>query len=145
MADDDSMLRRHRVTLNVLGRPATFATAHESAWKSAVRAAVAASGVQPSDSRFELHLVFRLATARNANEVWDLDNLIKPTLDAMEGVFGARQWRGLPQPADDRVDRLVAEKRLPGPGEEPGATIEVFVLELAPVSEGGVTAARRTA
>lgn len=40
--------------------------------------------------------------------VWDLNNLIKPTLDATAGVFGLRQWRGLPQPADDRVDRFEA-------------------------------------
>jgi hypothetical protein len=31
-------------------------------------------------------------SAEDANEVWDLDNLIKPTLDAMEGVFGLRPW-----------------------------------------------------
>jgi hypothetical protein len=32
----------------------------------------------------------------DANEVWDLDNLIKPTLDALEGVFGLRPWAGQP-------------------------------------------------
>jgi Holliday junction resolvase RusA-like endonuclease len=60
---------------------------------------------------------FRLAAARNANESWDLDNLIKPTLDAMEGVFGPRLWRGTPQPADDQVDRLETSKRLPAPAK----------------------------
>lgn len=80
----------------------------------------------------ERHLVridFRLAPARTANDVWDLDNLIKPTLDAMEGVFGERPWRGMPQPADDRVDRLEASKRLPRPTESPGATIDVWIIE----------------
>ncbi|MER6174422.1 hypothetical protein [Streptosporangium sp. NPDC001681] len=123
------MTDRHVVTIQVTGRPATFATAHEKPWKDAVRSAIAASGVQPQDARFAVRLEFRLATARNANEVWDLDNLIKPTLDAMEGVFGIRAWRGTPQPADDRVDRIAAVKRLPRAGEVPGATIDVWVIE----------------
>jgi Holliday junction resolvase RusA-like endonuclease len=123
------MTDRHVVTIQVAGRPATFATAHEKPWKDAVRSAVAASGVEPQAGRFAVRLEFRLAAARNANEVWDLDNLIKPTLDAMEGVFGARAWRGTPQPADDRVDRIAAAKRLPGADEVPGVTIDVWVIE----------------
>lgn len=123
------MTDRHIVTIQVSGRPATFATAHEKPWKDAVRAAVTESGVQSQDARFAVRLEFRLATARNANEVWDLDNLIKPTLDAMEGVFGARAWRGSPQPADDRVDRIEAAKRLPRAGEDIGATIDVWIIE----------------
>jgi hypothetical protein len=57
-----------------------------------------------------------------------LDNLNKPTLDAMEGVYGPRQWRGTPQPADDQVDRLEASKRLPASGETPGVTIDVWII-----------------
>jgi Holliday junction resolvase RusA-like endonuclease len=125
----ERMTDRHIVTIQVSGRPATFATAHEKPWKDAVRSAIAASGVQPQDARFAVRLEFRLAAARNANEVWDLDNLIKPTLDAMEGVFGSRPWRGTPQPADDRVDRIEAAKRLPSAGEVVGATIDVWVIE----------------
>jgi hypothetical protein len=122
------MAEQHLVTIEVAGRPATFATAHEHPWKEAVRAAVAATGVQPRNARFAVRIVFRLAVARNANEVWDLDNLVKPTLDAMEGVFGLRAFRGVPQPADDRVDRLEATKRLPRAGETPGATIDVWII-----------------
>jgi hypothetical protein len=120
---------RHLIRIEVAGRPATFATAHEQPWKDAVRAAIAATGVTPQSARFAVKIDFRLAAARNANEVWDLDNLIKPTLDAMEGVFGARAFRGTPQPADDRVDRLEACKRLPQPGELPGATIDVWIID----------------
>jgi hypothetical protein len=38
----------------------------------------------------------------------DLDNLAKPTLDAMEGICGLRPVRGkmVLQPADDRADYL---------------------------------------
>jgi hypothetical protein len=61
--------------------------------------------------------------------VWDLDNLIKPTLDAMEGVFGLRSWNGRSQAADDRVDRLEAIKRRPRDGEVPGATIDVWIID----------------
>jgi hypothetical protein len=84
--------------------------------------------VQPQDARFAVRLEFRIAGSQNANEVWDLDNLIKPTLDAMEGIFGLRPWKGHPQPADDRVDRLEAIKRLPREGESIGATIDVWVI-----------------
>jgi hypothetical protein len=68
---------------------------------------------------------FRTPQARNANEVWDLDNLIKPTLDAMEAVFGLREWNGPAQAADDRVDQLEASKRTVSAGELPGARIEI--------------------
>ncbi|MEU5962039.1 hypothetical protein ABZ777_12620 [Micromonospora parva] len=67
----------------------------------------------------------RTPEARNANEVWDLDNLIKPTLDAMEGVFGRREWAGPAQAADHRVDHLDATKRTVRSDEVPGARIEV--------------------
>jgi hypothetical protein len=47
----------------------------------------------------------------------------------MEGVFGLRAFRGTPQPADDRVDRLEASKRLPRGGEIPGAAIDVWTID----------------
>lgn len=117
------------VSVDVHGRPATFATASEVAWKEAVRAAVAASGVQPREARFAVRIAFRTAPPRAAKEVWDLDNLIKPTLDAMEGVFGLREWRGHPQPADDRVDRLEASKCPVDSAEEAGAEITVWTID----------------
>ena len=124
------MSERHVVQLQVERRPATFATGSEAAWKAAVRAAVEDAGCEPSgDARYAVRIDFRLAQATRAGEVWDLDNLIKPTLDAMEGVFGLRAWKGLPQPADDRVDRIEAWKRQPDDGELPGATIDVWVIE----------------
>ena len=117
------------MTLDVEGRPATFATAGETPWKEAVRRAVTESGCAAVSGRFAVELEFRLGPARRVSEVWDLDNLIKPTLDAMEGVFGLRPWRGTPQPADDQVDEIRAVKRQPEPGEMPGARIEVWLIE----------------
>src|SRR5437870_1070247 len=92
---------RHLVRLEVSGRPAVFATAAEDDWKAAVRQAVAESGITPPSGRFQVRMIFRTRPPKNANEKWDIDNLVKPTLDAMEGVFGLRQWQGRPQPADD--------------------------------------------
>lgn len=125
----DCVPERHLVTIEVNGRPATFATAHEKSWKEAVRAAVADTGVPSQDARFAVRILFRLAASRTPNEVWDLDNLIKPTLDAMEGIFGLRAWNGKPQAADDRVDRLEAIKRRPRDREAPGATIDVWIID----------------
>lgn len=123
------MTERHLVTIEVNGRPATFATAHEKPWKEAVRASVASAEVRPENVRFAVRILFRLGASRTPNEVWDLDNLIKPTLDAMEGVFGFRAWNGRPQAADDRVDRLEAIKRRARDGEVPGATIDVWIID----------------
>lgn len=36
---------------------------------------------------------------------------------------------GRPQPADDRVDRIEAQKRKPVKGEGMGATIDVWLIE----------------
>ena len=121
--------RRHLVSFTVHGRPATFATEHEAAWRQAVRAAVQASGAQPVDARFAVSITFRTPVPRHRGEAWDLDNLVKPTLDAMEGVFGTRAWKGVPQPNDDRVDHLETSKRTAGSEEAIGADVTVWTLE----------------
>jgi Holliday junction resolvase RusA-like endonuclease len=114
---------------DVVGRPASLATAAEAAWKAAVREAIQQTGLGPwTAGRFSVLLQFRTPAPRNTNEVWDLDNLIKPTLDAMEGVFGLRPWNGPNQAADDRVDHLEACKRTVNSDELPGARIEVRLL-----------------
>lgn len=116
------------VTVHVRGRPATYSTAAEPAWKDAVRQAVTASGCTPVDARFAVDIAFTLPTPTRRGEAWDLDNLIKTTLDAMEGVFGFRDWRGHPQAADDLVDEIHATKRTASPGEETGAIITTRTL-----------------
>jgi hypothetical protein len=123
---------QHLVTLEVRERPASFATAAEAAWKAAVRQAVTVSEVTVVDARFAVGIDFRTRSPKNANEVWDLDNLVKPTLDALEGVFGARPWKGVPQPADDRVDYLTAVKRTATSPEDAGATITIHLLQDSP-------------
>lgn len=113
------------LTLDVVGRPASYSSAAEAVWKAVVREAIREAGGGPWPGRFSILIEFRTPEARNANDVWDLDNLIKPTLDAMDGVFGFRSWRGRPQAADDRVDHLEASKRTVRDGESPGARIEI--------------------
>lgn len=66
--------------------------------------------------------------AKNSNEMWDLDNLIKPALGAIEGLFGVRPWKGLPLPADDQVEHIEATKRTVEPYESPGAAIQLWTL-----------------
>lgn len=112
----------------VIGRPATFATAHEAAWKAAVRTTIAREGLTVADSRFRVEITFFTATPTRSDERWDIDNLAKPTLDAMEGIFGKREWRGVAQPRDDRVDELVLVKRAATTEEATGARIQVWVL-----------------
>lgn len=67
------------------------------------RPSLGAFGVFPPEDepRFSVRMEFRTATPRNVNDRWDIDNLVKPMLDAMEGVLGARACRGVAQPADD--------------------------------------------
>jgi len=116
-------------SLEVEGRPATFATAHELRWKETVRVAVAAAGITPRpDACFSVRIEFRTPEPMTVNDRWDLDNLIKSTLDAMEGVFGLRAWKGVAQPNDDKVVHLDASKRTALPGELAGARIEVWLV-----------------
>jgi hypothetical protein len=56
------------------------------------RPAVAARGVllPTVPARFAVGIDFYTPAARNAYEVWDLDNLVMLTLDALEGQRGPR-------------------------------------------------------
>lgn len=120
----------HLCVLDVVGRPATFATEAELRWKQTVREAVIACGVEPHETGpFAVRIEFRTPPPRNTNERWDLDNLIKPTLDALDGVLGLRAWAGRPQANDDRVTYLEAWKRTVQNGEAPGAHIEIWLDE----------------
>lgn len=115
------------VDVEVGARPATFATAGEAAWRDAVAAAVGTRQV-PDGTRFAVEVEFRLPKASTRNDAWDLDNLIKPTLDALGGVIGWRRWNGRPQADDERIDRIVASKRTVRPSETAGARIRIAPL-----------------
>jgi Holliday junction resolvase RusA-like endonuclease len=119
------------VTVIVEHRPATYATGGERAWRAAVAAAWEDAGIVPQPRAwFAVSIDFRTPPPSRTGEAWDLDNLVKPTLDAMSLVFGARAWKGTPQPNDDRVVELHATKRQARPDETPGATIQVRIVDL---------------
>ena len=88
----------HRVVrFEVEGRPATFATKHEAPWRAAVAEALAAAMALPevvppaAGARFEITFEFRTPTPLTVSDAWDIDNLIKPTMDAMGGVLTGRK------------------------------------------------------
>ncbi|MBI3637694.1 MAG: RusA family crossover junction endodeoxyribonuclease [Candidatus Rokubacteria bacterium] len=110
----------------VVGRPASFSTAPDAAWRLAVATALARNPFpNPDTARFKVVVDFRTTSTR-PDENWDIDNLAKPTLDAMSLIFGPRKWKGSVQPQDDRVDELIARKREARPDEATGASIEVW-------------------
>ena len=139
-ADDADQARR--IAFDITARPATYATAGEAGWKAAVAEAVGSAmlGQLPMIGRFGVRIDFRLPPARNGNEAWDIDNLIKPTLDAMAGVLGDRPVRGRPQADDERIDEIHATKRTVMLGEE-GASIVVSLMrdDAKPSIKSGTT------
>lgn len=117
------------IAVDVAGRPTGFAGGdNEQRWKAAVRSALAGSSVPPS-SRIALEIEYRLGPLQVGHNAPDLDNLLKATIDAMDGVLGDRPGRFVrPQADDERIDRIVASKRVAGPDETPGA--RVIIVEL---------------
>ena len=124
---------RYLGELYVAGRPSPFSSPQGTDWRSAVRAAVASARIQaPPANRFFLRMTFFLAPAASQGHHGDIDNLVKPTLDAMDGLLGWRDWRGLPQAADHRVEGVYAEKSPLQTGKEAGVQIVVFVRDELP-------------
>lgn len=113
----------------VAGRPTGYGGgANEAAWKDAVRATFAGCAL-PADCRVGVEAEFLLTPVQQGRNEPDLDNLIKTTVDALEGVIGVRPGTGTRVEADDvRVDRITASKRPAREGEEPGAHIVVSEL-----------------
>src|SRR5262249_53240256 len=75
------------LVLDITAHPASYSTAATGPWQAAVRAEIARHHAIPRKTRFGIRIEFRTRIPANANEVWDIDNLVKPTLDAMEGVL----------------------------------------------------------
>lgn len=120
---------RHLSTVCVVGTPASYSTAAEKPWREAVRAAVAEAIPTPGSGAFAVRLDFRTARPQRKGESWDLDNLAKCTIDALEGALGERTWKGPRQVADHLVVHLQATKREVVGDEPTGATIEVWSRE----------------
>ncbi len=117
------------IAVDVVGRPTGFAAEdNEQRWKAAVRTACAGRTVSRS-SRGGIDVEYRLDPSQVGDNAPDLDNLLKATIDALDEVLGHRPGTfGRPQADDDRVDRIVASKRVARPGEPPGARLLIFEL-----------------
>lgn len=125
---------RSLVDVDVIGRPTGYsAGANEQHWKSAIRKAFAGPRFAAA-SRIGVDVAFRLDPSQRGNNAPDLDNLIKATIDALDGLLGPRSIKGRPQADDERIDRILATKRIARDGEEPGARIRVSVLPPEDVS-----------
>lgn len=124
-----------RIELQVRGaRPVPWGTEREWSWRTelaqAARQARAASVLAPapSDAAFTVWLTFHLSLARHRDS--DLDNLAKPVLDTL---FHARYVQAripdvtgvLFDVPDERVVKLVLEKRLAGSPDDQGIDIVV--------------------
>ena len=92
--------------IEVRGRPATFATAHEQPWKQAIREAIAESELQPRpDACFKVRVDFRTPVARTAK---------RPLGPRQPGQANARRdGRNL---RSARLERRAATKRRQGRG-----------------------------
>jgi Holliday junction resolvase RusA-like endonuclease len=117
------------IAIDVAGRPTGFAAGdNEQRWKAAVRSALAGKTV-PLSSRVAIEVEYRLDPSQISHNAPDLDNLLKATIDALDQVLGPRPGRFAgPQADDERVDRIVASKRVARPDETPGAHIQIFEM-----------------
>jgi predicted RNase H-like nuclease/Holliday junction resolvase RusA-like endonuclease len=110
----------------VSGRPTGYSSGtNEDRWKAAVRQAFSGC-VLPAGRRVQVEIDFALAPDQRGRNEPDLDNLIKSTVDAFEGVLGIRPGTGERIEADDvRIDRITATKRLARGAEDSGAWVAV--------------------
>lgn len=117
------------IAVDVVGRPTGFAGGdNEQRWKAAVRSAFTGIAV-PASSRVGIEVEYRLDCDQVGHNAPDLDNLLKATIDALDEVLGLRPGKyARPQADDERVDRIVASKRVCAPGERPGARMAVIEL-----------------
>jgi predicted RNase H-like nuclease/Holliday junction resolvase RusA-like endonuclease len=127
--DGSNVPARGRFERVVHGRPTGYsAGVNEARWKAAVRSAFSGCTL-PAGRRVQVDLEFMLSDDQRGRNEPDLDNLIKATVDALEGVLGVRTGTGSRVEADDvRVDRITASKSPAATNDRPGARITVTEL-----------------
>lgn len=118
------------VSLDVWGTPpGAFATARGTRWFDAVRAATRGQKVFRPGERLGVTVDFVLPPRRDSGDEWDLDNLLKPTIDALVDVLGTRPVTSVgPQADDERVDAIMATKRRADSEESVGARIDLWAI-----------------
>ena len=120
-----------RVSFEVAGQPGTFATRTGETWCIAVEQACAELAPLPPEARLQLDVEFRIPPRRSARDEWDLDNLLKPTIDALAPIIGHRPVAGRPQADDERIDKVVAVKRRTDDPTSWGASITISIFKAA--------------
>jgi len=117
-------------SLELLGlQPGTGATVRGSVWRAAIEKACVDHDVYHQGERLELEVHFIVPPRLNANDEWDLDNLLKPTIDGLSRVLGVRRGNHrVPQADDERIDRIIASKRPAAEPEQVGATLTLRVI-----------------
>lgn len=116
------------VTFDVVGRPTGFGGSdNETAWKAAVREAASHNRL-PVDSRIGVDLDFRLGPSQQNNHEPDLDNLIKTTIDALDGVLAPRPGNHPGQVDDVRVNEIRARKRFVDDASSAGVSVQVWLI-----------------
>ena len=112
----------------VRGLPAPFATAREKEWKESVADQIEAVWNRPHIERpCEVTLVFALLEQKAA--VTDLDNLLKPAIDAIGSVLfkPARAGHQVRWNADDHwIYRFIAEKKSESDAAKIGMEVTVW-------------------
>ncbi len=116
----------------VKGTPAAFATSGEVRWKETVAEQIATlwSGKAQLESPCEVILTFRLSPQKA--EVTDLDNLLKPAIDAIGSVLfkPARMGHRVRWNSDDHwIYRFLAEKVAEHDSENIGMEVTVRRFE----------------
>ncbi|MEO5664198.1 MAG: DUF429 domain-containing protein [Nocardioides sp.] len=114
------------VMFDVVGRPTGFGgSANETAWKKAV--SLEASKHQlPANARIGVDFDFRLEPSQQHNHEPDLDNLIKTTIDALDGVLAPRPGNHPSQVDDVRVNEIRARKRFVDDARFAGVSVKVW-------------------
>jgi len=116
----------------VHGRPAPFATSGELGWKEAVAKQIAASWGTRPHIEFPCEVKLRFRLPRVKAEATDLDNLLKPTIDAIGSVLfkPARAGHQTRWNTDDHwIYRFVAEKTSEDAHGDVGVEITVGIYE----------------
>ena len=109
-------------------RPGPAASKQGEVWADAIRRETAARDLFAPGARLSLTVDFLLPPRVTGNDEWDLDNLLKTTIDGLIALLGVRRVRtAKPQADDERIDQLTASKRPAGPDEQVGARIQLAV------------------
>jgi len=120
----------------VVGRPTGFGGSdNEAAWKAAARVEASKHRL-PEDGRIGVDLDFRLGPSQRNSHEPDLDNLIRTTIDALDGVLVPRPGNHPGQVDYVRVNEIRARKRFVEDATMAGVSVKVWLATILRVAPG---------